>query len=139
MFKWENIKTDVDIQECLSGNFNKIRQALNCVRLLLQCEQILLEGDLDLRRHREQLKSIRRGEWTEQEIIEWAGEKEKVLEKLYHESTIPYSPDEKKIKELLFLMLESHYGSLDKCVSRDENVYKEALQQIQSICGKVGI
>lgn len=38
--------------------------AYNLVRLLNECEQILVEGDLDLERSKEMLKSIRKGEWS---------------------------------------------------------------------------
>ena len=38
-----------------------VKFAYHTVRLLNEAEQLLLEGDLDLQRNREQLKSIRRG------------------------------------------------------------------------------
>ena len=41
------------------------------VRLLNEAEQILMEGDLDLERNREQLKSIRKGEWTFDQIVKY--------------------------------------------------------------------
>lgn len=90
--------------------------AYHIVRLINNAEQILLEGDLDLTRDREQLKSIRRGEWKESDIRDWFTNKEKELEKVYLESKLQYSPDEKKIKALLLNCLEIHYGNLDKCV-----------------------
>lgn len=86
------------------------------VRLLNEIEQILIEGDLDLRRNREQLKSIRRGEWTLNEIGEYFDKKEKELETLYTNSTLRHSPDEHAIKKLLLECLELHYGSLEKAV-----------------------
>lgn len=90
--------------------------AYHVVRLLLEAEMILAEHDLDLERHREQLKGIRRGEWTEQQLVEWAGEKEKDLEKLYTTSTLRHTPDEQTIKALLIDCLEQHYGDLSKAV-----------------------
>lgn len=77
---------------------------------------ILLDGDLDLRKNREHLKSIRRGDIKEQEIREWFSSKEKYLEKLYQESKLRHNPDVTKIKELLLSCLEQHYGSLDKII-----------------------
>ena len=53
--------------------------AYHVVRLLDEIEQILAEGDLDIRRNRAQLKSIRRGDVPEEEIYRWASEKEKSL------------------------------------------------------------
>lgn len=132
-------RTNPDRQKDIELYSYDTKFAMNCVRLLLQVEQILAEKDLDLRRHSEQLKSIRRGEWTEEEIIQWAGDKEKQLEKLYHESDLPWGPDESAIKDLLLSVLESHYGDLSSCIVRNENVYVEALKEIQQICSKVGI
>lgn len=86
------------------------------VRLLLEAEMILSEHDLDLERHREQLKAIRRGEWTLPQLEEWAQTKEKQLEDLYIKSTLRHTPDEPVIKALLLQCLESHYGNLEKAV-----------------------
>lgn len=40
-----------------------LKFAYHVIRLLDEIDQILTEGDLDLTRNKEQLKSIRRGEW----------------------------------------------------------------------------
>jgi predicted nucleotidyltransferase len=40
------------------------KYATHLCRLVLQCEQILMEHDLDIQRNREFLKHIRKGEWT---------------------------------------------------------------------------
>ena len=86
------------------------------VRLLSECEQILIEENLDLQRNREQLKSIRRGEWSLEQIEQYFADKEKQLEELYIKSTLQHKPDEAKIKALLLECLEMHYGSLEKAV-----------------------
>lgn len=93
--------------------------AYHVVRLLSEVEQIMMEHNLDLERNREQLKSIRRGEWTLEQIEDWFTEKEKALEGLYLASTLPHKPDEDAIKTLLLSCLEQHYGSLDSAVKRD--------------------
>jgi hypothetical protein len=43
-----------------------VKFAYHVIRLLGEAEQILLEGDIDLRRNSAQLKAIRRGDvkWT---------------------------------------------------------------------------
>ena len=115
-----------------------LKFASHTVRLLLEAEMVLAEGDLDLRRHREQLKSIRRGDLTAQEIEDWCSSKEKQLEELYHKSSLPWGPDEDKIKHLLLRVLETHYGSLDKCIAKNESELSKALSQISEICAKVG-
>lgn len=112
--------------------------AYHVVRLLNEVEQIMVEGDLDLQRNREQLKSIRRGEWTQDQITQYFTDKEKILEETYSKSTLPYGPDEEKIKDLLLKCLEHHYGNLDKIIvvpGRLEN----ALRQISEICKNVNI
>jgi len=102
-----------------------IKFGYHCVRLLNEVEQILIEGDIDLRRNREQLKSIRRGEWTLQQIEEYFAAKEARLEELYAKSTLPWGPKdgpEEKVKSLLLECLEMHFGSLRDCVSLEKDV-----------------
>ena len=86
------------------------------LRLALECEQILIEHDLDIERNSEILKSVRRGEWKIDDIKTWFTEKERVLQNLYVTSTLQHKPDEESIKRLLVECLEMHYGSLDKAV-----------------------
>jgi predicted nucleotidyltransferase len=93
-----------------------VKFAYHVVRLLNEAEQILLEGDLDLQRNREQLKSIRRGEWTQQQILDYFETKRIDLEGARAKSALPPGPDEPAIRDLLLRCLEMHYGSLDKCV-----------------------
>ena len=90
--------------------------ATHVVRLLVQCEQVMMEGDLDLERNREQLKSIRRGEWKFEDVVNFFNQKERELESLYHSSKLQHSPNERKIKTLLLNCLEMHFGTLDKCI-----------------------
>lgn len=101
-----------------------VKFAYHVVRLALEAEQILLEHDLDIERNREILKSVRRGEWTEEKLKDWFDQKEKHLEKLYQESTLHHSPDEELIKELLLNCLEHHYGSLDKVIHKNDRTEK---------------
>ena len=102
------------------------------VRLLDEVEQILREGDIDLQRNREQLKSIRRGEWKMQDIEDHFARREKELTTLYNESKLPHGPDEAKIKALLLKCLEEHYGSLDKAIVI-EGKEKQILDQIKHV------
>lgn len=87
-----------------------VKYAYHLVRLLNEIEQILLEGDLDLERNREQLKEIRRGEWTIGKVEEYFNDKEKYLEEVYATSKeIPNKAQYDKIRELLFTCLEMHF------------------------------
>lgn len=90
--------------------------AYHVVRLIGEVEQILAEGDIDLQRDNEQLKAIRRGEWTEERLRSWFAEKETQLERAYSESTLRATPDEAGIRALLLNCLEEHYGSLEGCI-----------------------
>lgn len=109
--------------------------AYNCPRLLAEVEQILTEGTLDLERNREQLKAIRRGEWTKEQLYQYFNDKERQLEEAFHKSTLPVVPDVARIKSLLLECLEHHYGSLSKVVIIPEKT-EEALRQIELICQK---
>jgi predicted nucleotidyltransferase len=99
-----------------------LKFAYHTVRLLNEVEQILVEGDLDLERNREQLKAIRRGEWTIEQLESYFAMKETTLEVQYAQSKLPARPDEAKLKELLLSCLEHHYGSLSLAVARDPSV-----------------
>ena len=101
------------------------------VRLISEVEQILIEGDIDLQRNNEQLKAIRRGEWTEDRLRQWFAEKETHLERVYAESTLQATPNEGQIKQLLFDCLEEHYGNLEGCVVRPDRALN-ALRNIQA-------
>lgn len=96
--------------------------AMHVVRLLCQIEQIMVEGDLDLERNREQLKAVRRGEWTLAQLEEWFIAKERSLETLYSASKLPHGPDEPAIKQLLLDCLEAHYGTLETAVARNPSM-----------------
>lgn len=112
-----------------------VKFAYHVVRLLNEVEQILTEGDLDLMRNREQLKSIRRGEWTEQQIRDYFAKKEAELETLYQESKLPWGPDEPAIRQLLLNCLEEHYGSLEKCIVHPDAAVT-ALREVAAVLEK---
>ena len=92
-----------------------VKFAYHIVRLINQAEQVLQEGDLDLQKSKEQLKAVRAGEYSLDNIRNYFKQKEPHLEELYQKSkALPYKPDESKIKQLLLNCLEMHYGSLEK-------------------------
>lgn len=113
-----------------------LKFASHVLRLLLEVEQILIEGDLDLTRHSEVLKSVRRGEWTFERVQQWFNDKERQLEETYAKSELPWGPNEEYIKSVLLNCLEQHYGSLDKCVANLDK-YEIAIREIQEIVGKL--
>jgi len=109
------------------------------IRLLYEAEMLLTEGDLDLQRHREHLKAIRRGDVTQKEVEDWAAEKEKALERAYEASTLPWGPPEAEIKQLLLSCLEHHYGSISDCVtilSPAEETMKKIIEAVNTYRGQ---
>lgn len=113
-----------------------VKFAYHVVRLLDEVEQILTDGDIDLMRNREQLKSIRRGEWKMEDIEDHFNRREKDLGKLYTESKMPHKPDEKKIRQLLVDCLEEHYGDLSNAVANIDPS-TEILKQIKELVKNV--
>ncbi len=109
-----------------------VKFAYHIVRLLNEIEQILGEGDLDLERNREQLKAIRRGEWSVGQIEQYFEKKERELETRYTESRLPHRPNEADIRDLLLECLEQHYGSLDQCIGTQDEAVR-ALKDIDAI------
>lgn len=99
-----------------------VKFAYHVVRLINEVEQILEEGDLDLERSREQLKSIRRGEWSMERIQEWFASRENDLNTTYANSKLPHTPDVDAIKTLLLNCLEHHYGTISQSIVRDTPV-----------------
>lgn len=112
-----------------------LKFASHLVRLLNQAEQILIEHDLDLERNKEQLKDIRRGQWTMEQVEEYFYAKEKQLEEIYSKSDLRYSPDEERIKQLLLTCLEMHYGSISKALTIGVNT-DNMISEIEEIINK---
>jgi uncharacterized protein len=90
------------------------KNAVHLVRNLLEGEQLLSKGDMDIQQDREVLKSVRRGEWSLKQIDDFFDLKEKHLEEAYSKSPLPHSPNEAKIKELLLQCIEHHYGTVSQ-------------------------
>lgn len=99
-----------------------VQFASHTVRLLNEIEQILIKEDLDLEENREQLKSIKRGEWSENQVLEYFDTKEKALEEIYLNSSLPYGPPEEKIKTLLINCLEMYFGSLHNVIQKPSQI-----------------
>lgn len=113
-----------------------VKFAYHIVRLLNEVEQILVEGDLDLQRNNDQLKAIRRGEWSMAQIEQYFYDKEKGLEQVYLDSALPKYPRESEIKKVLMECLEEHFGSLENVIQTEDH-YKGILKHIQKLVEKV--
>ena len=105
------------------------------VRLLDEIEQILITHDLDLMRNKEQLKAIRRGEWTLKQAESYFEEREHTLDKIYTESSLREFPAEDELKTLLLRCLEEHYGSLEKVIIPESSLLQD-LKRISDVVSK---
>lgn len=109
-----------------------LKYAYHTIRLLNEVEMILTEGNLDLERNREQLKSIRRGEWKFEDIERYFTEKERALETAYAVSKLPHTFDEKVLKGLLLQCLEQHYGSISTAISTSPDIAR-LVRDVESV------
>ena len=137
MHKMKNKNPEGKRKELVDKFGYDVKFATHVVRLLNEIEQILIEQDIDLRKNNDQLRSIRNGEWSEQQIIDYFNNKEKTLEQLYIDSKLQHSPNENEIKEILLNCLEEHWGTLDKCIEINTNKYEKAINQIQDIISEL--
>jgi uncharacterized protein len=122
--------------ELVAAHGYDVKFAYHVVRLLSEVEQILVEGDIGLHRNHEQLKAIRRGEWTEDRLRSWCAQKESALERAHNESKLPPIADEQRIRSLLLQCLEEHYGTLSCCVQEPDRAVV-ALRSIQAELDRV--
>jgi predicted nucleotidyltransferase len=90
-----------------------VKSAYHIVRLLLEAAMVLVEGDLDLEANREQLKSVRRGDMTLEELRNWFYDKEKNLSTLHANSALQATVDFDVLTVLLKECLEMHFGTLE--------------------------
>ncbi len=89
-----------------------VKNAYTLVRLLNEIEQVLTTEDINLQENKEQLKHIKKGGWSYEQLVEFFDAKEKQLEQAKLESTLRKRSCEADIKDLLKECLEMHYGRL---------------------------
>jgi predicted nucleotidyltransferase len=94
-----------------------VKFSYHLVRLMEEAEQILIEHDLNLEKSKELLKTIRKGEWSFEELTEYFNKKEQILNEVYINSTLRKYPDYNKLKTILLTCIEEHYGSLNGLIS----------------------
>lgn len=111
-----------------------VKFAYHIVRLLNEVDQILSTHDLDLQRDNEILKVIRRGEWTEDQIVEWAEKKIDTLEMIYANSTLRETPPEGTVRALLMSIIEEHYGTISSAIASENG--NQLLNELKLLIGK---
>ncbi len=91
------------------------KNMMHTFRLLDMAVEILISGKIQVKRpNREELLSIRRGEWHYDDLIEKANQKMKEVEKAYKTSNLQEVPDEKKIEDLLISLRRELYNGKEK-------------------------
>ena len=91
-----------------------VKDGYHSLRMMLELEQILYTGDLDLRSHSNILNQVRNGEIEKDWLINECEMKLWLFERNQDKFVVPHSPDEDKIKRLLVNCLEEHFGNLSK-------------------------
>jgi len=87
------------------------KNMMHTFRLLDMAEEILTDEKINVRReNREELLSIRNGEWQYDELIEMANSKMSAVEKAYTTSNLPDEPNHNKIEELLIEIRNELYN-----------------------------
>lgn len=106
-------------------------------RLAEECEQILVEHDIDLEKSKELLKSVRAGEYSLERAKQWFDAKEMILNDLYIKSTLQHKPDYTKLKQVLLACIEDVHGSISSYIniSADLTTIKKYNEIIKIING----
>ena len=108
--------------------------AMHIFRLLGEIEQILRHGDMDLMRDKEELKYIRAGNYTIDQIETMFRERESMLEELYHScDAIPDRPDVVRIQQLLVDCLEQHFGSLGEVEKQTGGAVGSLIRDVEAV------
>lgn len=127
--KGYNPQTNAKRYDSVQNHGYCVKSAYHVVRLMLEAEMALNEGDLDLERHREQLKFVRDGGYTLEELGKWFHSKEIELTKNHTDSKLPLLTDLNRIRILLYECLDMHFGSLNMV----QNTSVEAVEILEKI------
>jgi hypothetical protein len=85
------------------------KHGMMLVRLMRMCKEIMELGKVIVKRpDAEELLAIRNGAWSYDQLIEWAENQEKELNKIYEsgKSSLPKTPDHNKLDELCQRIVE---------------------------------
>jgi len=108
---WVDKRNEHRYQDNLAHGKNyDSKNMMHTFRLLDMAIEILATQKINVwRPNREELLSIRKGEWQYDDLIEKANKKMELVQKAYEESTLPDKPDGKKLEELLVELRKAFY------------------------------
>jgi CHASE3 domain sensor protein len=89
-----------------------------------------------VQRSSEQLKAIRRGEWSMERLEDHFAQKEKQLESIYLSCDLPAKPQMDAIRQLLLDCYEQYYGSMAQAVARQDGNAR-AINDIRQILNRL--
>ncbi len=109
---WVSLRNEERYQNTIQHGKNyDAKNMMHTFRLLDMAAEILEKGQVIVRRpNREELLSIRRGEFLYEDLIEKAEQKLQKIEQLYVISSLPDYPDKARIEELLIAVREDFYA-----------------------------
>jgi hypothetical protein len=100
-----------------------IKMCYHTLRLIDQIEQILMFGDIDLMRNKEECKLMRAGEWGDFDRFDKEIQKRMDhLDDLSRKCNLPPQPQQGSLKKLLMEILEEHYPSGERSQIIDEYI-----------------
>lgn len=108
-----------------------VKFAYHVVRLANEAEQILRTGDLNLEANKEELKAIREGAWSLEQLQSWFDNRVGMLDQLMLESKLRDQPDWGLLNNVLLVCLEIKFGSLSQAMVTDEG--QKALHKLEEI------
>lgn len=108
-----------------------VKFAYHVVRLAQEAEMILLKGDLDIEAGREELKAIRRGEWTLPYLQEWFAKRTAMLDEVFLKSDLRSEPNFDELNRVLMVCLEIKFGTLSNAMVDGEA--QSALRKLEEI------
>lgn len=94
------------------------KYAMHLVRLMLECKEILLEGNITIDRNASFLKEVRSGCMSLDELEKWFESTDQYLAEAENKSVIPHRPDRNAIRQILAECIEINHGPLPWLQSR---------------------
>jgi predicted nucleotidyltransferase len=111
-----------------------VKYAAHAIRLISNCRQMIENQTIDLRRDREMVKAIRRGEWTLSQIRDYCNKQELYLEDIVNKSNLPPKPNINTVRSLLLSCIKEHYQDVSFVNQSSEH---EILQNIKKLVSHV--
>lgn len=114
-WEWVNNRNQARYQNNVEHGKNyDSKNMMHTFRLLDMAIEVLETGKVIVKRpNREELLSIRKGEWSYDDLISKADEKMEEVKRAFNKSKLPDQPDKKKIKSLLVNLRIKFYKELN--------------------------